>query len=107
MAAVFFLMGFSLTSFSQTSKDAIIKGNKAYKENNYNAAENAYQQALKNSDSDVTASYNLGNVLYRKNNTEEAVKFYDNAIANTKDNSVKQKAFYNKGVALQAAKKLA
>ncbi|HSN08649.1 MAG TPA: VWA domain-containing protein, partial [Hanamia sp.] len=104
--AVFFFMGFSLSSFSQTAKNAIIKGNKAYKENNYNAAENAYQEALKNSDSNVTASYNLGNVLYRKNNTEEAVKYYDNAIANTKNDSVKQKAFYNKGVAFQAAKKL-
>ena len=46
-------------------------------------------------------------MLYtEKNNTEEAVKSYDNAIANTKHNTVKQKAFYNKGVALQAAKKL-
>ena len=104
--AVFFFMSFSFSSFAQTGKDAIIKGNKAYKENNYNAAENAYQEALKNSDTNVTASYNLGNALYKKNNTEEAVKSYDNAIANAKDNSVKQKAFYNKGVALQAAKKL-
>ena len=104
--AVFFFMGFSLSSFSQTAKDDLIKGNKAYKENNYKAAENAYRLALKNSDSSVTASYNLGNVLYRKNNTEEAVKSYGNAIANTKDDSVKQKAFYNKGVAFQAAKKL-
>ncbi len=105
-AAVFLFMCFSLSSFAQSGKDAIIKGNKAYKENNYNAAQNAYQEALKNPDSNVTASYNLGNALYKKNNTQEAVKSYDNAIANTKDNSVKQKAFYNKGVALQAAKKL-
>jgi len=104
--AVLFFMTFGFCSFAQNSRDAIIKGNKAYKENNYNAAENAYQEALKNSDSNVTASYNLGDALYRKSNTDEAVKSYDNAIANTKDNSVKQKAFYNKGVALQAAKKL-
>jgi Ca-activated chloride channel family protein len=104
--AFIFFMSFSFTSFSQSSKDAIIRGNKAYKENNYNAAESAYQEALKHSDSGVTASYNLGNTLYRKKNTEEAVKSYDNAIAGTKDNSVKQKAYYNKGVALQAAKKL-
>ena len=45
-------------------------------------------------------------LFYKKNNSEEAVKSYDNAIAATKDNSVKQKAFYNKGVTLQAAKKL-
>ncbi len=106
VVAVFFFMCFSLSSFSQSAKDAIIKGNKAYKENNYNAAENAYQEALKSSDTGVTASYNLGNTLYRKNKTEEAVKSYDNTITDAKDNSVKQKAFYNKGVALQAAKKL-
>ncbi|MEO8820548.1 MAG: VWA domain-containing protein, partial [Ginsengibacter sp.] len=106
VVAVIFFMSFSFASFSQDAKSAIIQGNKDYKENKYDAAENAYEDALKNADSSVTASYNLGNVLYRKNNTEEAVKSYDNAIANTKDNSVKQKAFYNKGVALQAAKKL-
>ncbi len=104
--ALLICISFSFSSFSQDAKSDIILGNKAYKENNYNAAEKSYQDALKNSDSGVTASYNLGNALYRKNNTEEAVKSYDNAIANTKDNSVKQKAFYNKGVALQAAKKL-
>jgi Ca-activated chloride channel family protein len=106
VAALFFFMSFSLSSFSQKTKDAIIKGNKAYKENDYNAAENAYQEALKNSDTNATASYNLGNALYKKNSAEEAVKSYDDAIAATKDNVIKQKAFYNKGVALQAAKKL-
>lgn len=106
VAALFFFMSFSLSSFSQNTKEAIIKGNKAYKEKNYSAAENAYQDALKNSDTNATASYNLGNALYKKNNSEEAVKSYDNAITATKDNVIKQKAFYNKGVALQAAKKL-
>ncbi|HEY5390932.1 MAG TPA: tetratricopeptide repeat protein, partial [Hanamia sp.] len=103
--AVLFLCAISVSSYSQT-KEAIIKGNKAYKDSDYNAAENEYNLALKNSDTNVTASYNLGNVLYRKNNTEDAVKSYENAIKNTSDNSIKQRAFYNKGVALQQAKKL-
>jgi Ca-activated chloride channel family protein len=106
VVAVFFFMTFSVSSFAQTPKESIIKGNKSYKENNFDAAENAYRDALKNSDTNVTASYNLGNVLYRKDNTEEAVKSYDNAIANAKNNAIKQEAFYNKGVALQKAKKL-
>ena len=104
--AILFFMGLSISSFSQNAKSAIIKGNKAYKENNYDAAENEYRNALKNSDTNVTADYNLGNVFYKKDNTDEAVKSYDNAIANTNDNSLKQKAFYNKGVAYQKAKKL-
>jgi Ca-activated chloride channel family protein len=104
--AVFFFIGLSVSSFAQSAKESIIKGNKSYKENNYDAAENAYRDALKNSDTNVTASYNLGNVLYRKNNTEEAVKSYDMAIAHSPNNAVKQEAFYNKGVAYQKAKKL-
>ncbi len=104
--ALFCFVGLSASSFAQSPKESIIKGNKSYKENNFDAAENEYRDALKNSDTNVTASYNLGNVLYRKNSTEEAVKSYDNAIANTKNNSVKQEAFYNKGVAYQKAKKL-
>ncbi|MEO8853982.1 MAG: VWA domain-containing protein [Ginsengibacter sp.] len=103
--AVLFLCAISFSSYSQ-SKEAIIRGNKAYKDTDYNAAESEYKLALQNSDTNVTASYNLGNVLYRKNNTEDAVKSYENAIKNTNDNTIKQRAFYNKGVALQQAKKL-
>lgn len=104
--ALFFFIGLSASSFAQTAKESIIKGNKSYKENNYDAAENSYRDALKSSDTNVTASYNLGNVLYRKDNTDEAVKSYDDAIAHSQNNVVKQEAFYNKGVAYQKAKKL-
>jgi len=101
---IFMCLGIS--SFSQNAKSAIIKGNKAYKENNYTAAENEYRDALKKSGDNVTANYNLGNALYKTDKTEEAVKSYDNAISKTNDNTIKQKAFYNKGVAYQKAKKL-
>ncbi len=104
--AIFFFMALSNTSFSQSAKSSIIKGNKAYIENNYNTAEDEYRDALKNSENNVTADYNLGNALFRKDNTAEAVKSYDNAIANSTDSAIKQKAYYNKGVALQKAKKL-
>jgi tetratricopeptide (TPR) repeat protein len=96
----------SNSSFSQNVKPEIIRGNKAYKENKFDEAENAYKDALKNSDKNVTAAYNLGNTLYRKDSVEEAAKAYDNTINNATDNVIKQKAFYNKGVAYQKAKKL-
>jgi len=105
IALIFFMVS-SVASFSQSAKTSVLQGNKDYKANNFDAAENQYRDALKTSDTNVTASYNLGNTLYRKNNTEEAVKYYDNAIAKTENNTVKQKAFYNKGVAYQKAKKL-
>jgi Ca-activated chloride channel family protein len=104
--AVLFFMMMSNVSFSQNSNSAILKGNKAYKENKFDEAEKEYRTALKKSEKNVTANYNLGNVLYKKDKGEEAVKAYDNVIQNTDDNTVKQKAFYNKGVAYQKAKKL-
>ncbi|MEO6836861.1 MAG: VWA domain-containing protein [Ginsengibacter sp.] len=104
--AILFFLGLSISSFSQSAKSSIIKGNKAYNENDYNAAENQYRDALKNSGNNVTADYNLGNALFKNNNTEEAIKSYDNAIENSTDSSIKQKAFYNKGVAYQKSKKL-
>ncbi|HUZ61040.1 MAG TPA: VWA domain-containing protein [Hanamia sp.] len=104
--AMMFFMALSLSSFSQSANSSILKGNKAYQKNNYNEAADEYRDALKNSENNVTADYNLGNALYRKNNTDEAVESYDNAIAHTSDSALKQKAFYNKGVALQKAKKL-
>ncbi|HEV2831705.1 MAG TPA: VWA domain-containing protein [Hanamia sp.] len=103
---ILFFMMMSNVSFSQKVNSAILKGNKAYQENKFDEAEKEYRDALKKSEKNVTANYNLGNVLYRKDKTEEAVKAYENAIQNTDDNVLKQKAFYNKGVAYQKAKKL-
>ncbi len=93
-------------SFAQNTKNEIIKGNEAYKNNDFDKAEVFYGEAQKLDEKNTTASYNIGNVFYRKEKTDEAVNAFDNTIANTKDNSVKQKAFYNKGVAYQKANKL-
>ena len=103
VAAVFF---FNYSVVAQNPRNEIYNGNKAYNKNEYDAAENSYRSALKIADNNPTASYNLGNTLFRKDNTDEAVQAYDNSIQNSSDNSVKEKAYYNKGVAYQKAKKL-
>ena len=103
LAICFFITN---SSYGQNVKSAIIKGNEAYKKNNFDAAENAYRDALKIADNNTTASYNLGNALYRKDNTDEAVEAFDNTIKNSSDNATKENAYYNKGVAYQKAKKL-
>ena len=106
-AVVFgFLIFTTGNSYGQSAKDKIVKGNKAYTENRFDEAESDYRAALKKSENDATANYNLGNTLYRKDNIEEATKAYENVIAHTEDNKLKQQAFYNKGVALQKANKL-
>ncbi|MEO8763958.1 MAG: VWA domain-containing protein [Ginsengibacter sp.] len=105
-AAVFLLFFINNSLMAQNAKDNIIKGNEAYKKNDFTAAENFYRGALKISDSSNTANYNLGNTLYRKNNPDEAVAAYDNSIKSSPDNITKEKAYYNKGVTYQKAKKL-
>ncbi len=106
-AVVFGFVLFSAgSSYGQSVKEKIVKGNRAYIENRFDEAEEDYRAALKKSENDATANYNLGNTLYRKDNIEEATKAYENVIAHTEDNKLKQQAFYNKGVALQKANKL-
>lgn len=104
--ATLLLLCFCSNGFSQSPNKSIAEGNKAYIEKNYELAEKEYRQALKAPGNNSTAAYNLGNVLYRKDNAAEAVKQYDNVIQNTADNTIKQQAFYNKGVAYQKDKKL-
>ncbi|MDQ6845813.1 MAG: VWA domain-containing protein [Bacteroidota bacterium] len=105
-ATGFALWFMCFSSFAQDAKNEIIKGNEAYKNNDFDKAEVFYAQAQKADEKNTTASYNLGNTLYRKENAEEAVNSFDNTIKNTTDNAIKQKAFYNKGVAYQKANKL-
>lgn len=105
MLSLIFVL-FATVSNAQSVNNIIHKGNSAFNKQNYDEAETEYRSALEKSEKNPTASFNLGNTLYRKNKLDDAVKSYDDVIANTNDNTVKQKAFYNKGVAYQKAEKL-
>ena len=94
------------SSIAQNVKSKIIKGNDAYKKNDYNNAENNYRDAEKLDEKNSIANYNLGNTLYRKDNLDGAVASFDNTIKNSTEDITKEKAYYNKGVAYQKAKKL-
>ncbi len=97
---------FSLKVNAQSVREDIKNGNKYFQEKNYDKAEQQYNAALeKDSKSDV-AGFNMGNTLYRKDRLEDATKYFDAVITNTTQNEIKQKAFYNKGVALQKSGKL-
>ena len=94
------------TSFSQTTKKEIIKGNDAYRKKQYAQATGAYQNALRKSPQNPTAFYNLGNALYKTSRPEDALKAYDLTAQTTGSNILKQHAYYNGGVVLQSQKKL-
>lgn len=106
IATVLSLFFLSNYSFAQNVNGEIVKGNEAYKKNDFDKAEVYYGEAQKLEENNPTANYNIGNVYYRKEKTDEAVSSFDNTISNTRDNAIKQKAFYNKGVSYQKANKL-
>lgn len=93
-------------SFAQSVNKQIIQGNEAFKYKDFTKALNVYTIAERADPSNAILSYNLGNALYKKEKPEDALKAYDNAIKNSSDLETREKAYYNKGVVFQKAKKI-
>lgn len=100
------LVGAGMQTTAQSVKESIRQGNQSYNEGKYDQAEKDYRTALEQSDKNDIANFNLGNALFRQNDLEGAAKSFDLAIQNTNNNSIKQQAYYNKGVSYQKAEKL-
>lgn len=99
--------GFSFTCvLAQKNNAAIHKGNELYKQKNYEASLQEYNKALTTDPKNATANYNNGNAQFRSSKPDEAIQSYDNTIENSKDKPLREKAFYNKGVAFSKQQKL-
>jgi Ca-activated chloride channel family protein len=103
---IIFLSITSLSVFSQKEIPELVKGNKSYREQQYDKAAEAYEKVLIKAPGNSIANYNLGNALFRKNNAAEAEKMFDATIDNSEDKKIVSDAWYNKGVALTQQKKL-
>lgn len=90
---------------TRAQEGEVMKGNRYYKEGNYDKAEEAYQKALSKKEN-LIARYNLGNTLYKKESIDDAVKSFDGVISATDDPELKTKALYNKGVLLHKGNRL-
>lgn len=98
-----FILFISIMGFAQNGE--IVKGNRYFKEGNFDKAAEAYQKAV-NKKTGPVAQYNLGNAQYKKEQQTEAIQSYDAAAAEATDPEMKAKALYNKGVLYHQAKKL-
>lgn len=94
------------TLHAQVANETVREGNQFFKDGQYERAASKYENAIEKSPDNDIAAYNLGNARYRGNDLQKAVNAYDRAIEKTNNNTLKQNAFYNKGVAYQAADKL-
>jgi tetratricopeptide (TPR) repeat protein len=91
---------------AQDDQSLLIKGNELYKNKQYDDAANQYKKAADINEKNPKAQYNLGNALYRSNKNTDAQKAFDAAAESAKDETMKSKALYNKGVTYSQEKKL-
>lgn len=96
---IIFLALLASVSYAQKENVSIRNGNKLYKQSNFEQSLSEYKKALTASPESPVANYNLGNAEFRTNQLAEAVGSYDASINNSTEKPVKEKSFYNKGVA--------
>lgn len=96
----------SFLIYSQTENTLIRKGNKLYKQGEFDKAIPEYERAVQANPQNPVANFNYGNALFRKEKWEDAQKNFEEVISKSTEDSIREKAFYNKGVALTKQKKL-
>lgn len=104
---VLLFIGCFVTIRAQQPPAALRKGNEWYKKNDFENARKEYEKAIVTNPKNAPAHYNFGNTSYRLNNFSDAVTSYEASIENSNEKETRQKAFYNKGVALSKEQKLA
>ena len=72
------------------------EGNEAYEQEDYEAAQNSYQEAIDKSPELPEPHYNSGNVHYRQGQNEEAQESYDRALLEA-DEDLSRDILFNQG----------
>lgn len=94
----------SLTVSAQEN-NRIWKGNKEYRDRNYEQATAEYQKSLELSPS-AKASYNMANALYRQKKYKEAGSIYQSIASSAEDKMEKAEAYHNLGNAMLKSKEI-
>jgi len=100
------LMIAAASLFAQTENKTIAAGNNFYRQQQYDKAQSAYEQALQNAPNNKIAKFNLANTLIKENNQPDAEKFLSELNVQENDPDLRSKAVYNQGVIFTQQKKL-
>ncbi len=91
---------------AQETEKVIQKGNDFYKQQQYQQAEIAYNEAIEKDPSNPVAKYNRSITVHKQGRPDEAVKSFDDLAFKSEDRDIKAKSYYNKGAILSSQKKL-
>ncbi|MDB5232815.1 MAG: BatC protein [Chitinophagaceae bacterium] len=94
------------SAYSQKPNNIILKGNEAYRKQQFAEAEKNYREALQKNPSELRAGFNLGNTLYKEKKVDAATDTYSAVAEKTKQPLLRAQANYNLGTALANGKKL-
>jgi tetratricopeptide (TPR) repeat protein len=96
----------ALSASAQTENKTIQKGNKLYKQGQFDKALPEYEKAVTENPKNPVPYYNLGNARFRSEDFANSEKAYDDAAGKATTQNFKQQSLYNKGVSLSKQKKL-
>jgi tetratricopeptide (TPR) repeat protein len=97
---------FSHAVNAQQVDKIIQKGNELYRQQQYDQAAAAYDEALSKDTANKIAKFNKANTAYRQSKSDDAIKAFDDLAFKSNDAGDKARAYYNKGVVLSNQKKL-
>ena len=104
--ALIMATGIFSTAAAQTENTLIHKGNKKYKLGQFDKALPFYEKALAENSANPVARYNAGDAFFRNRQWVEAETSFSHAGSIGNEAPLRQKALYNKGVALTKQNKL-
>ncbi|MEI9908512.1 MAG: tetratricopeptide repeat protein [Bacteroidota bacterium] len=85
---------------AQQVEQTIKKGNDLYRQQQYEPAAAAYDEALAKDPANKTAMFNRASTVYRLSKYSEAIKSFDDLAAKSTETGEKAKSYYNKGAIL-------
>ena len=92
------LIGVQSSVQAQDIRGVLRDGNRNYKKEKWEEAENWYRHAIEIDSMDYRGLYNLGDALYRQKKYDEAANLFDKALGRPDISSVQRsRAFHNKG----------
>ena len=90
--------------YAQPDRRDVRKGNRDFRNEDWNAAEIDYMKALNRDSTSVAANYNLANTLYKKGDYDQARKTYDRLKETSPETDIASDWYYNSGNAASMSK---